>query len=29
LPINTRNQISKDFSLRDFANGSLIKKGIW
>ena len=29
LPINTRNQISKDFSLREFANGNLIKKGIW
>jgi hypothetical protein len=29
LPINTRNQVSKDFSLREFANGNLIKKGIW
>jgi hypothetical protein len=29
LPVQTRQQVSKTFSLRDFANGSLIKKGFW
>ena len=29
LPIQSRNQVSKQFSLRDFANGNLIKGGFW
>lgn len=29
LPIQSRNQVSKDFSLRDFASGKLITKGFW
>lgn len=29
LPIQSRNQISKQFSVRDFANGNLIKGGFW
>ena len=29
LPINTRAQIADDFSLEDYANGKLIKKGFW
>jgi hypothetical protein len=29
LPVQSRQQVSKTFSLRDFANGSLIKKGFW
>jgi hypothetical protein len=29
LPIVSRNVIRNDFSLKDYANGSLIKKGIW
>jgi hypothetical protein len=27
LPMQTRAQVSKEFSLRDFANGKLISKG--
>jgi len=29
LPIQTRNQVSQQFSLRDFASGELLKKGFW
>jgi hypothetical protein len=29
LPVQSRSQVSQTFSLRDFANGSLIKKGFW
>jgi hypothetical protein len=29
IPVQTRSQVSKQFSLRDFANGSLIKNGFW
>lgn len=29
LPIQSRNQISKQFSLKEFANGNLIKGGFW
>jgi hypothetical protein len=29
LPIQSRNQISKQFSLKNFANGNLIKGGFW
>jgi hypothetical protein len=29
IPVQTRSQISKQFSLRDFANGNLIKGGYW
>ena len=29
LPIQTRKQISRDFSLRGYANGSLLKGGFW
>lgn len=29
LPLQSRKQISQEFSLRDFANGSLLKKGFW
>jgi len=29
LPMQTRQQVSREFSLRDFANGSLIRKGFW
>lgn len=29
LPIQTRSQVSKDFSVKDFANGNLLKKGFW
>jgi hypothetical protein len=28
-PIQTRNQVSKQFSLQSFANGDLIKGGFW
>ena len=28
-PIQTRSQISQQFSLKDFANGSLLKQGFW
>lgn len=29
LPIQSRNQVSKEFSLKDFASGKLIQKGFW
>jgi len=29
IPIQTRDQISKEFSLKDYANGKLLKKGFW
>lgn len=29
LPMQSRQQVSKQFSLRDFANGNLIKGGFW
>jgi hypothetical protein len=29
LPIQSRNQISKQFSLKEFSNGNLIKGGFW
>jgi hypothetical protein len=29
LPIQTRNQVSKQFSLEGFANGTLLTKGFW
>lgn len=28
-PVQTRNQVSKEFSFKDYANGSLISKGFW
>jgi len=29
LPIQSRKQVSQEFSLRDFASGKLIKRGFW
>jgi hypothetical protein len=29
LPIQTRDQVSNEFSLKDYANGKLLKKGFW
>jgi hypothetical protein len=29
LPMQTRDQISKQFSVKDFANGKLIQGGFW
>jgi hypothetical protein len=29
LPIVSRQQVSQQFSLREYANGNLIKKGMW
>jgi len=29
LPVISRQQASQQFSLKDYANGSLIKKGMW
>jgi len=29
IPIQTREQVSKEFSLKDYANGKLLKKGFW
>ena len=29
LPVQSRSQVSKQFSLRDFSNGSLLKGGFW
>jgi len=29
LPIQTRDQVSNEFSLKEYANGSLLKKGFW
>lgn len=29
LPVQTRKQVSNDFSLQDYGSGELLKKGIW
>jgi hypothetical protein len=29
LPIQSRSQVSKQFSLKQFANGDLLKGGFW
>ena len=29
IPVQTRSQVSKQFSLKEFANGNLLKKGFW
>jgi len=29
IPIQTRDQVSKEFSLEEYANGTLLKKGFW
>ena len=29
LPVQSRQQVSKQFSVKEFANGNLIKKGFW
>jgi hypothetical protein len=29
LPVQTRQQVSKQFSVKGFANGDLIKGGFW
>jgi len=29
LPVNTRNQVSRQFSLKGFANGNLLRGGFW
>ena len=29
LPVQTRQQVSKEFTMRDFATGALQKKGFW
>ena len=29
LPVNTRQQVSQEYSLEDFASGKLLKKGYW
>jgi hypothetical protein len=29
LPVQSRNQVSKQFSLKGFANGDLIRGGFW
>ena len=29
LPVNTRQQVSQQFSLREFANGNQLKGGFW
>jgi hypothetical protein len=29
LPVNTRSQVSQQFSLKEFANGNLLKGGFW
>jgi hypothetical protein len=29
MPMQTRDQVSKLFSLKDFANGNLIRGGFW
>jgi hypothetical protein len=29
LPVQSRQQVSQQFSLRDFGNGSLLKRGFW
>lgn len=29
LPVQTRSQVSKQFSVKEFSNGTLLKKGFW
>jgi hypothetical protein len=29
IPVQSRSQVSKQFSLKDFANGKLITQGFW
>jgi len=29
LPVQSRNQVTREFSVRDYANGNLLKKGFW
>jgi hypothetical protein len=29
LPVQSRSQVSKQFSLKNFANGNLLKGGFW
>jgi hypothetical protein len=29
MPIQTRNQVSQQFSLKDYANGSVLRGGFW
>jgi hypothetical protein len=29
LPTNTRSQVSQQFSVKEFANGNLLKGGFW
>jgi hypothetical protein len=29
LPVQSRQQVSKQFSLKNFANGNLLKGGFW
>lgn len=29
LPVQTRSQVSKQFSVKEFSNGNLLKKGFW
>jgi hypothetical protein len=29
IPVQTRSQVSKQFELKDFANGNLLRKGFW
>ena len=29
IPIQTRDQVSNEYSLKDYASGSLLKKGFW
>jgi hypothetical protein len=29
IPVQTRSQVSKQFSLKNFANGNLIRNGFW
>jgi hypothetical protein len=29
LPMQTRQQVSQVFNMRDFASGSLLRKGFW
>jgi hypothetical protein len=29
LPLQTRSQVSQQFSVKEFANGNLLKGGFW
>jgi hypothetical protein len=29
LPVQSRSQVSRQFSLKNFANGNLLKGGFW